>query len=156
MFFLHFCLLKKRKRSPHVPLKPCGTVFTVSTQKKPVIVPGMLFSPFIVLGFNACFAFGIKIHSFLCQEIKNPFVFLPKLFQDHHGFLRLTSPDSILPDPRSGLQRGRCALFVRAFPPQHCHTEQNCPLSTRNDVLFTSILHNCCGLPNQTYCNSPP
>ena len=51
-------------------MKPCGTVFTASTQRKLVIVPGMLGSPFIVLGFNACFALGIKIYSFLCPKGK--------------------------------------------------------------------------------------
>ena len=51
-----------------------------------MIVPGMLVLPFIVLGFNACLAFGIKIHSFLCQEIKNSIVSLPELFQDHLFF----------------------------------------------------------------------
>ena len=58
-----------------------------------MIVPGMLVLPFIDLGFNACLAFGIKIHSFLCQEIKNSIVSLPELFQDHlffFFFLRLT------------------------------------------------------------------
>ena len=51
-----------------------------------MIVPGMLVLPFIDLGFNACLAFGIKIHSFLCQEIKNSIVSLPELFQDHLFF----------------------------------------------------------------------
>lgn len=92
MFSLHFVLLKKRKEV-HVSLKPHRAVFTVKAQRKPMIVPGMLVSPFIVLGFNACFAFGIKIHSFLCQEIKNSVVSLPKLFQDHLFFFFFPEAD---------------------------------------------------------------
>ena len=85
---------KEEKRNLHVSLKPCGAVFTV--RAKLMIVPGMLVLPFIVLGFNACLAFGIKIHSFLCQEIKNSIVSLPELFQDHlFFFYEADRPDSI-------------------------------------------------------------
>lgn len=104
----------------------------------------MLVSPFIVLGFNACFAFGIKMYSFLCQEIKNPIVFRPKLFQDPlciRGWLvQIVSCSA----PLSG------AFFVRAVLPQYRYPERNGRLGTRNLARFTGTLNNLCGLPPQT------
>lgn len=71
----------------------------------------MLVSPFIVLGFNARFTLGIKIYSFLCQEIQNPIVFRPELFQDLH-FL------SLFPLPRGCQAQISISLGPRSWSPQ--------------------------------------
>lgn len=136
-------------------MKPCGAVFTVNTQRKPMIVPIMLVSPFIVLGFHVCFATGIKVHSFLWWEIKNPIVFLLKLVPRPSFFLRLTSPDSILLGPMSWSPKKLLCPSRQSFPatmpwhraglsPQH---QEPCP--------FTGNRNGVCELPNQTYCNLP-
>lgn len=95
-------------------MKPCGTVGAEIPQRKPKTVAGMLGSSFIVLGFNACFTLGRKIHSFLCQEIQNPIVFRPKLFQD---LLFL----SLFPLPWGCQAQISISLGPRIWSPQEQH-----------------------------------
>lgn len=112
--------------------------------------------PFTVLGLNACFTLGIKIHSFLCQEIQNPIVFLPKLFQDHLFLSPFPLPwgcqaqISISIGPRIWSPQGQHLFWASAgteHPAAQSRSAARAP--------FAGTLIKLSGFPSQICCNSP-